>query len=111
MNGKESAQGSSLKHTAHLFKKMVGTDSSFCLNDFAVEASNKKYEFWQRDSMAIPLYSKKVALQKLNYIHANPLAAHWNLVSHPCDYYYSSSRYYERNEKSFEFLNDLWEVF
>jgi hypothetical protein len=32
-------------------------------------------------------------------------------AKHPCDYKYSSAGYYELNDKSFNFLKDLWEVF
>jgi len=109
--GKESPQGSFLKYTAHCFQDMLRLKSPGHLADFRVHAANKKYEFWQRDSMAFPLYTRKVAFQKLKYIHSNPLAEHWQLVANPCDYNYSSARYYELNEKSFTFLKDLWEVF
>ena len=109
-NGKESPQGSFLKYTAHIFKKMLRDEGRLTLEAYGVDAENKKYEFWQRDSLAIPLFTRKVAIQKLNYIHNNPLKEHWNLVKHPCDYKYSSARYYEMNEKDFSFLKDLWEV-
>jgi len=108
-NGKESPQGSFLKHTAHAFKKMLRREGHDELNKYKVDASNKDYEFWQRDSLAIPLFTRKVAFQKLKYIHNNPLAEHWQLVKHPCDYKYSSARYYELNERNFSFLKDLWE--
>jgi len=110
-NGKESPQGSLLKYTAHEFQKMLGQSSKSELSNFRVEAANKKYEFWQRDSLAIPLFTRKTAFQKLNYIHNNPLADHWQLAQHPCDYKYSSAKYYEMNEKNFSFLKDLWEEF
>ena len=51
------------------------------------------------------------AFQKLNYIHRNPLAEHWQLAKDPCEYKYSSARYYELNEKNFAFLKDLREEF
>jgi putative transposase len=35
---------------------------------------------------------------KLNYIHNNPLQAHWNLCDHPEDYRYSSAAYYFKEE-------------
>ena len=106
LNGKETAQASFLKFTAHEFKKML-TDSPVELAKYGVVAHNKKYEFWQRDSLAIHLYSRHVMLQKLNYIHLNPLAPHWNLVNDPSKYHYSSAKYYEMNEKNFDFLKDL----
>jgi len=108
-NGKESPQGSFLKHTAHAFKKMLRREGDSRLNAYKVKAGNKEYEFWQRDSLAVPLFTRKVALQKLKYMHNNPLAEHWQLVKHPCDYKFSSARYYELNEKNFSFLKDLWE--
>jgi hypothetical protein len=42
-------------------------------------------KFWQRDSIAIPLFTKEVAFQKLDYVHFNPLRGKWNLVKDPCD--------------------------
>lgn len=109
-NGKETPQGSFLKFTAHTFKKMLLLQNPGRLNLFKVDAENKKYEFWQRDSLAIPLFSHKAAVQKLDYLHNNPLVEHWSLVKDPCDYKYSSARYYELDEKCFPFLKDLWEV-
>ena len=67
MNGKETAQGSFLKYTAHAFKKMLKNDSDNNLASYAVTAVNKSYEFWQRDSLAVHLYTKEVAYQKLDY--------------------------------------------
>ena len=110
-NSKESPQGSFLKYTAHRFQKMLREEPGNPLSSFRVNAANKEYEFWQRDSLAIPLYKRKTVLQKLKYIHSNPLAEHWQLARHPCDYKYSSARYYELNEKNFGFLKDLWEEF
>ena len=106
-NGKESPQGSFLKFTAHTFKKMLQKEGGNKLGSYAVDAENKMYEFWQRDSLAVPLFTRKVALQKLNYLHNNPLAEHWNLVKDPCDYKYSSAQYYENDVKNFPFLKDL----
>lgn len=110
LNGKESPHGSFLKFTAHKFQKMLRASAKNKLAAYAVEASNKRYEFWQKDSLAIPLFTRKVALQKLNYIHNNPLAEHWKLAKDPCEYKYSSAPYYELNVKNFSFLKDLWEV-
>lgn len=111
MNGKESPQGSFLKYTAHQFKKMLKQEGAEKLDVYKSDAVNKSYEFWRRDSLAVQLYSKKVAVQKLNYIHNNPLAEHWQLVKDPCEYEYSSAKYYETNEKDFDFLKDMYEVF
>ena len=111
LNGKETPQGSLLKFTAHQFKKKLQKENNEELNFYKVTAANKDYEFWQRDSLAVPLYTKAVAYQKLDYIHYNPLAAHWQLMDDPCLYQYSSAAFYEQNEKHFGFLKDLREEF
>ncbi len=66
MNGKETSQGSFLKYTAHEFKKILKTDKDNSMVSYSVAANNKNYEFWQRDSLAVHLFSKEVAYQKLD---------------------------------------------
>ena len=105
-NGKETTQGSFLKFTAHQFKKFLIEDG-MSLDRYKVDASNKQYEFWQRDPLAIQLYTPDVAYQKLDYIHNNPLAEHWRLATAPDEYFYSSASFYENNDTSFTFLKDL----
>ena len=110
-NGKETAQASFLKYTPHEFRKMLYREDKSKLASYKVDAENKKHEFWQRDPLAVQLFTQKVAYQKLDYVHYNPVADHWRLVTDPCDYKYSSARYYEMNDKSFSFLKDLRLVF
>ena len=110
-NGKETAQGSFLKFTAHEFKKMLVDEHGSALEDYAVEAHNKKYEFWQRNSLAVSLYTREVAYQKLDYLHYNPVAQQWQLVKGSCDYKYSTARFYEQGIKDFAFVKDLREEF
>lgn len=106
-NGKETVQGSFLKFTAHTFLQKLKKESPARLEPFQVAASNKSYEFWQRDSLAIHLYSPEIAYQKLDYIHNNPLAKHWNLASKIERYRWSSASYYLENKSEFLFLKDL----
>ncbi|MBS1665868.1 MAG: transposase [Bacteroidetes bacterium] len=111
MNGKETAQGSFLKFTAHEFKKMLMRTDANVLQSYAVDAHNKKYEFWQRDSLAVHLFTKEVAFQKLDYIHLNPLAEHWQLAKDPCDYPYSTAKFYEKGITEYTFVKDWWNDF
>lgn len=69
------------------------------LSLYAVTAHNKRFEFWQRDSLAVHLYTKEVAFQKLDYVHANPTAEQWQLAKDPCDYKYSTAKFYKRVRK------------
>ena len=108
LNGKESVQGSLLKYSAHCFRKLLLEEGG--LEKFAISSSNKKHEFWQRDSLAVPLYSRSLANQKLDNIHNNPLSKKWKLANTPAGYKYSSARYYSLGEQDFPFLKNLWEV-
>ncbi|MBL0333982.1 MAG: transposase [Chitinophagaceae bacterium] len=110
-NGKETPQGSFHKYTAHCFKEMLVEKNPALLAPFRVIDRKKRFEFWQRDPLAIPIYNRKTALQKLNYLHNNPVIEKWKLADEPCGYEYSSAKYYERNEKNYPFLKDLWDVF
>ncbi|MFT3946258.1 MAG: transposase [Agriterribacter sp.] len=111
MNGKETAQGSFLKYTAHEFRKYLLRENRAMLSLYAVDASNKLHEFWQRDPLAIHLYSREVACQKLDYLHRNPTAKHWRLADDYLNYTYSSARFYELDIKEYDFLKDLREEF
>lgn len=53
---------------------------------------NQKYKVWQDGYHAELLFSKKFILQKINYIHNNPVKE--RIVDQPEDYIFSSARYY-----------------
>jgi putative transposase len=65
------------------------------LSDFQVVAPRTKgqeHQVWQASFYDFNLFSEGKLREKLNYIHANPLA--WKLVNDPLDYAYSSFHYY-----------------
>ena len=93
-NGKELPSASFTKFTGHQFQKYLRDTNPTLLEAYAVDYPNKRYEFWQRDSKAMHLYTNKMLLQKLNYIHNNPLQEHWQLSETPEEYPYSSAKYY-----------------
>ena len=55
-------------------------------------AGKREYQFWQQDNHPIELYSVPVTLQKLNYIHMNPVRN--EIVAEPEHYIYSSASNY-----------------
>ena len=106
MNGKEKPNASFLKFTAHEFLKIMKQKK--ITKQYEVNKSNKKHCIWKRDSMAIELYSKKVMMQKLRYIHKNPIAGKWKLSTNEISYRYSSALFYETGEDEFGLLNDIF---
>jgi REP element-mobilizing transposase RayT len=107
LNGTELPHKSFLKHTAHKYKDLLKNEDVKKLSLFNVNASNKNFEFWQRDSLAIRIFSPEMALQKLNYIHNNPVTEHWQLAVEVFDYKYSSALFYEKEINTYSFLKDI----
>jgi putative transposase len=109
LNGKETAKGSLLKHTAHLFLKQLKGNSTIKL--YEVNEANKKHSIWQRDSLGIEIYSRAVAKQKIDYIHFNPVRGKWLLAKDDLSYYFSSARFYETGIDEFGFLKNIFVLF
>jgi len=59
---------------------------------------NETYQFWRQELTPIECYSPAFTMQKLEYIHNNPVVAGW--VNQPYEYLYSSALSYRnhRNE-------------
>src|SRR5215210_6875997 len=53
---------------------------------------NKEYQFWQQDNHAIQLETVEFTLDKLNYMHNNPIKA--GIVGKAEEYLFSSARDY-----------------
>ena len=63
---------------------------------------DQKYKVWQNEYYAEVIYSNKFLLQKLNYIHNNPVRA--GIVDQPEHYLYSSARNYAGLEEKLEVI-------
>lgn len=63
---------------------------------------DQKYKVWQDGYHAELLYSQNFMLQKLNYIHNNPVKE--RIVTHPEDYQYSSARNYAGQKGELEIV-------
>ncbi len=61
---------------------------------------NTKYQLWVHDNHPEELWSHEFTLQKLKYIHNNPVRA--GIVEKPEDYLYSSARNYAELESLLE---------
>ena len=92
-----------MKYTAQQMKFALAQNINK-LEKYKVKASDSAYQFWERNSSGIDLWSRPVFIQKLNYMHNNPIQPHWKLCQYPEEYKYSSSRFYEKGVDEFEFL-------
>lgn len=85
MNGKEKPHASFNKWTSSFFLKDLRINYPEMLSNFIEKTTERNHHSWQRDPLAVLIYTKKRFDQKLNYIHLNPLQERWALVTNPED--------------------------
>jgi putative transposase len=81
------------------------------LENFCITASDRQYNFWQRDPLAVKVSGRAMASQKLDYMHCNPLQPHWLLCNKPEEYRFSSAAFYEKGKDEFGILTHFMDVF
>src|SRR4029079_9885314 len=99
---KEKLQRDFLRFTAQKIQKDLMRCHPKVLAHFLVNASDRKYQFWERNALSIEIWSEKVLRQKLNYIHENPVRA--GLCRFPEQYKYSSALFYKTGIDNWKFL-------
>ncbi len=104
LNGKEFQKNSFEKFTAKTFVKNMKAKSDTALKNYAVTATDRYYNIWLRDQLAIKVFSREMAAQKLVYMHLNPMQPHWLLCSTPAGFKFSSALFYEQGTDEFGFL-------
>ena len=62
-----------------------------------MNSHNTHYQFWIQDNQPKECYSAKFTIQKLNYVHNNPVDA--GIVGKPEEYLYSSARDYHAQKR------------
>lgn len=60
---------------------------------------NKKHRVFEISSDIKACYTEKFLLQKLDYIHNNPVSGKWKLAPSPEEYFHSSAAFYTFNQQ------------
>jgi REP element-mobilizing transposase RayT len=107
MNGKENPAGSFAKFTAHQFKKKLERENLQKLMTYSVQKTDRRFQFWKRDPLAIPLLNEKIFYQRMKYIHDNQVREKWSLCAWPEDYRWSSARFYKNGYAEFNYCDEL----
>jgi hypothetical protein len=89
----EALQRDFLKYTAQKIKADLRKYHPVVLECFRVGAKDRTYQFRERNSLSIELRTHSVFLQKLEYIHWNPVRSGLCLLTE--DYHYSSAQFYQ----------------
>lgn len=102
---REDVQRDFLKYVAQQIKKDMLVNEPDKLKEFIVSARDRKYQFWERNPLTVEIWSEKVFLEKLKYIHENPVRA--GVCKWPDDYKYSSALFYKFGKGNWGFLTHL----
>ena len=100
----EDFQRDFLKFTAKHILNWSSVNDVALYKSLEVKATDRKFQVWERNSLSFDIYNESILVQKLNYLHNNPLQPHWNLCNSPSEYKYSSSNFYETGIDQFGFL-------
>ena len=103
-NGKESPAASFNKFTAHQFRRYLMVNNPTKLIKYSSQKMDRTYQFWKRDALAIPLTTDEILIQKLDYVHDNPIKERWNLCEYPESYRWSSASFYQTGVDEFGIL-------
>ena len=93
-----------MKYTAQRIKADLAVRHPAVLERFKVNAKDRTYQFWERNPLSVDLYNRQTFLQKLQYLHRNPVQERWNLSELPEGYKYSSARFYQTGSDEWGFL-------
>jgi putative transposase len=72
------------------YLKVQGYASSLAKLQHQEQDRKYKYSLWQIEKNVLPVFSEGMFVEKMNYIHGNPVRA--GLVKRPSDYRWSSAR-------------------
>lgn len=95
-------QSSFMKYTAQQLKHSLNENDKTMLEEFKVNKYDRAYQIWKREPLSVELRTHDVFIQKLEYIHYNPVKG--GLCTHPEDYHYSSASFYYGGVDTFNML-------
>ncbi len=81
------------------------------LEKLRVQERKQIFKVWQDRFDDVYLVSRKLLEIKLDYIHGNPMQEHWNLVTKPEDWPYSSAMFYKLGKQPAALVIDYREFF
>jgi REP element-mobilizing transposase RayT len=95
-------QTSFMTYTANAIKKKLAQDKPDVLEQLRVNKYDRTYQIWKREPLSVELFTETAFIQKMEYIHSNPVAA--GLVSFAEEYKYSSAKFYQEGIDEFNMI-------
>jgi len=92
-----------MKFTAQQIKFNIRDKQPDDLRNYISSQSDRHHQFWKRRPWRAQMPSRRIAEQKIDYIHNNPVKA--KLCKVPEDYWYSSASFYETGRDEWGILS------
>jgi putative transposase len=105
-NKKEDVQRGFLGFTAKAIIRHLKSSHPEILSGHLTNATDRKYQIWERNALSVDIWSEEVLRQKLDYIHNNPVKA--GLCVYPEDYKYSTAALYNGLPHEWEFVTPCY---
>jgi putative transposase len=102
---RDNVQRDFLKFTSQRIKDRLNMQYPDVLSGLEVNAKDRKYQIWERNPLSVDLWSENVMMEKIRYIHENPVRA--GLCSYSDEYKYSSALLYKTGIDNWGFLTHL----
>lgn len=99
---REDVQRDFLGFTSKQILRILKDENSPMYRRLLVNAADRVYQVWERNSLSKSVWSPAVKWQKINYIHRNPVKA--GLCRYAEEYKYSSASFYYSGDRRWEFL-------
>jgi hypothetical protein len=74
------------------------------------QLKGKKHQVFETSFDSKICLTNDFILQKLKYMHHNPIQSKWNLVENATDYLHSSAKFYETGDHSIFFVQNYLEA-
>lgn len=98
------------EHTEESIKFKMLASSQSIDPVFKPNVQGNEVRIWDRNGLSIHLDDYSLIVQKLGFIHKNPINKKWRLCRSLERYKYSSFRFYLGVDKEFDFLTSIYEL-
>ena len=105
LSDKTTFQNSFLRYTANKCLSYLKSTNSKFLEELKSTQSDRNYHFWERNPFWTHLKTEEMMIQKIGYIHLNPVRKSYLKCKTGKDYFYSSAKSYADKIAHFDFLN------
>lgn len=106
----EDIQRDILKFTAQKLKFSLLDTNDNRLEQFRSTQTDRAFQIWERRPKWKETISREMALQKLDYIHGNPMQGKWSLSDSAEEYKFSSASFYATGVDNWGFLTHIHEI-